>query len=196
MLEDVKGRYSRIEISLDEAIEDKELSLTGDYLSIISISGAGTCQIKLDHRHSQNIDLREITGLTGVFERLFFTTDGSGGKCIMFVGAGMAVTISPDPQKLRNFGAAGTSGITSNTAVTCLAAETFKLTDVSISNSNAKYSCYVGAWHYDPATFKAHAYILHPHHKIYFSAIDMYSLGVISYDGVHNVYVDILGSYE
>jgi hypothetical protein len=195
-LSSIKGRYTRIEIPLDKVENDKELFLNGDYLNIITISGNGSCEVKLDHRHSQTINLREISGFTGVFERLFFTSDGGGGSCTLFIGTGMAISISSDPQKLTNFVSTGIQGETLTDTVMGLSAVHLNLTDVSILNSSSKYACWVGVYINDPAIFKSYAYVLHPRKSIHFNAIDMYSLGVISYDGVHNVVINILGTYQ
>jgi hypothetical protein len=191
----VKGRYARIEISLEKAETGKELHIVGDYLGIISITGEGTCEVKLDHRHSQTIDFREISGITGVFERLYFTTDGGGGICSIFVGTGMAIHVTPNPEKMWGGGSAGTQVTTTTTDVQSLASESIKLEDVSILNSNGIYACYVGPYVSNLASFKAYAYVLLPHKTLRFSKMDMYALGVASYDAVNNVTIDILGRY-
>jgi hypothetical protein len=191
----VKGRYARIEISLDKAEVGKELHIVGDYLSIISITGEGTCEIKLDHRHSQSINFREISGFTGLFERLYFTTDGAGGTCTLFVGTGMAIQVLPDPEKLWAGGTTSTQVTTTTTDVQGLASSLLKLEDVTILNSNGKYACYVGPYNPNLAIFKAFAYVLLPHKTIPFKKVDMYTLGIASYDGVNNVIVDIIGRY-
>lgn len=191
----LKDRYTRIEIALDKAENDKELHITGDYLSLISISGTGTCEIKLDHRHSQKINLREISGITGIFERVFFTTDGAGGTCTMFIGTGMAITISPDPQQLENVGTASIQITTLVNTVSSLASESFKLRNVSILNTNGIYTCYVGPYSSDVDEFKSHAYVLLPHKSMRFSIVDMYTLACLAYDGVNNVVIAIIGTY-
>jgi hypothetical protein len=191
----IKGRYARIEIPLDKAETGKELHIVGDYLSIISITGEGSCEVKLDHRHSQSIDFREISGFAGVFERLYFTTDGGGGTCSIFVGTGMAIQVLPDPQKMWGGGSASTQISTTTTTVEALASSSFKLEDVTILNSNGIYACYVGAYYSNLASFKAYAYVLLPHKIIKFRKMDMYALGIASYDAVHNVTVNIIGRY-
>lgn len=192
----IKGRYARIEIPLNKAESGKELYITGDYLSIISITGEGTCEIKLDHRHSQAIDFREISGITGLFERLYLTTDGAGGICTLFVGTGIAINISANPEKLWAGGTACTQATTSTTVVLPLATITFKLEDVTILNSNGIYTCYVGCYNDDLATFKAYAYVLLPHKTLKFGKVDMHTLGIASYDAVNNVIVNVIGRCE
>ena len=192
----IKGRYARIEIPLNVAETGKELFLTGDYLSIISITGEGTCEVKLDHRHSQTIDLREISGITGPFGRVYLTTDGAGGLCSLYIGTGMAVQIAPDPQKLWNGGTTSTHVTTTVDAVQSLASEPYKLRDVTILNSNGIYACYVGPYNNNLAIFKAYAYTLLPHKTLKFATVDMYSLGAVSYDGVNNAILNVIGTYE
>ena len=192
----VKGRYARIEIPLNIAETGKELHITGDYLGVISITGDGSCDIKLDHRHSQAIDLREITGFSGFFERLYLTTDGEGGICSIYVGTGMAVHIAPDITNLWAGSSASTQITTLNDVVEAFASESFQLHDVSIVNTNSLYACYVGSYNSIPATFRTYAYTLLPHKILQFGIMDMYALGLISYDGVHNVKVDVLGTYQ
>ena len=192
----IKARYARIEISLDKAETGKELFLSGDYLSVVSITGNGTCEIKLDHRHSQFINLREISNIQGIFGRVYLTTDGEGGVATLYIGTGMAVNVLPDPQKLKSGGTESTQGTTMNDTVLCLASEPHNLRDVTILNSNGRYSCYVGPYNSIPATFRAFAYVLLPHKTVHFGFKDMYSLGILSYDGVNNVIVDIIGSYD
>jgi hypothetical protein len=192
----IKGRYARIEIPLNKAESGKELYITGDYLSVISITGEGTCEVKLDHRHSQSIDFREISGITGLFERLYLTTNGAGGVCTLFVGTGIAINISANPEKLWGGGTACTQAPTTTTTVRPLATTTFRLEDVTIFNSNGIYACYVGSYNDDLATFKAYAYVLLPHKTLKFSKVDMHTLGIASYDAVNNVIVDVIGRCE
>jgi hypothetical protein len=192
----IKGRYARIEISLDVAENGKELFITGDYLSVISITGEGTCEIKLDHRHSQTIDFREISGITGLFDRLYLTTDGGGGICSLFVGTGMAIQVMPNPEKLWGGGSAGRQLTTSITVVQRLSSVSLRLKNVTISNSNGIYACYVGPFSDNVAIFEGYATVLLPHKSLEFGAIDMSTLGTISYDGVNNIILNIIGTYE
>jgi hypothetical protein len=195
-LSSIKGRYARIEIPLNKAETDKELFLTGDYLSLISITGDGSCKIKLDHRHSQTIDLREITEISGFFERVYFTSDGSGGTCTFFVGTGMSIHVSPDPQKLRNGGVASAQIICTTDTVEALSTGPYILNNVTIQNSNGIYTCYVGPYNPNVTIFKSHAYMLLPHKTLHFTLVDMYALAVISYDGVNTLTLNIIGTYE
>lgn len=195
-MSDIKGRYSKIKISLDNAETEKELFITGDYLSLLSISGAGTCEIKIDHRHAQTIDLREITEISGAFERVYFTTDGAGGVCTFFVGSGLSMHVSPDPQKLRNTGVASTQITTTVDTVQSMANSPYILNSITILNTNGIYTCYVGPYNSNVAIFKAYAYVLLPHKTLHFTIADMYALAVIAYNGVNNVVVSVIGTYE
>jgi hypothetical protein len=191
----IKGRYARIEISLEKAETGKELHITGDYLSIITITGEGTCEIKLDHRHSQTIDFREISGITGPFERLYFTTNGGGGVCSIFVGTGMAIQVTPDLEKTWSGGSVSGRISTVTSTVVQLADYSYKLEDVTILNSNGIYACYIGAYNSNLTSFKVYAYVLLPHKTLKFSKMDMYALGITAYNPVQNVTVSIMGRY-
>jgi hypothetical protein len=192
----IKGRYARIEIPLNKAENGKELFITGDYLSIVSITGNGTCEIKLDHRHSQTIDLREISSITGNYERVYFTTDGAGGICTMFVGNGMAIHVSPDPEKIQSGGTVGRQLTTSTTIVQRLSETGLKVRNLHILNSNGIYACYAGAYVANAATFKNYAYLLLPHQLLKFDMVDLSALGCIAYDSTYNITLSILGTYE
>ena len=192
----IKGRYARIVLPLDVAETDKELHLTGDYISIVSFLGSGSCKIRLDHRHSQEIDLREISAISGSFEKVYLTTDGEGGTCTLFVGNGLAIHIAADPANLWNGTAAGTQATTLTNDVGGLSSQPFKLKNLSILNMNGVYACYVGTYVSDVDLFRNTAYLLLPHKTLHFEMIDMYSLGAATYDGVHNVTLSIIGIYE
>jgi hypothetical protein len=195
-LSSIKGRYAKIEIPLNKAETEKELHLTGDYLTVISITGSGTCKIKLDHRHSQELDLREISDISGSFERVYLTTDGGGGICSVFLGTGMAVHVNSNPQKLYNGWLVSAQATTPTDAVYAFADVTFILKNVNIINMNGKYSAYVGPYVNDVATFKAHAYLLLPHRELRFGTADMYALACVSYSVSHVVKLGVVGTYE
>lgn len=192
----IKGRYAKIEIPLNKAETEKELHLTGDYLTVVSITGSGTCKIKLDHRHSQELDLREISDISGFFERIYLTTNGGGGICSIFLGTGMAVHVNSNPQKLFNGWVVSTQATVPTDAVYAFADVTFILKNVSIVNMNGIYAAYVGPYTSDVATFKAHAYLLLPHHEMHFGTVDMYALACVSYSVDHAVKLAVIGTYE
>ena len=192
----IKGRYARIEIPLDKAETRKELFLSGDYLNIISITGEGTCEIKLDHRHSQTLDLREISKITGYFERVYLTTDGKGGICTLYIGTGIAINVISNPQKLWSGGSISTQ-ITTTDAVQSLASAPLRLYDVTILNEGLTgFPVYVGPYNSDLAIFRAHAYMILAEKTLKFTKKDMYSLATASYDAVNHETIYIIGTYE
>jgi hypothetical protein len=93
--EGVKARYARIELPLDSAESNKEMHLVGDYIGVVSITGSGTVKVRLDHRHSQEIDLREVSEISAVFGKLYFTTDGGGGTCTLYIGGALSARLKP-----------------------------------------------------------------------------------------------------
>jgi hypothetical protein len=93
--EGVKARYARFEFPLGTAESNKEMHLVGDYIGIVSITGSGTCKIRLDHRHSQEINLREVAEIAAPFGKMYFTTDGAGGTCTVYIGGALAARLKP-----------------------------------------------------------------------------------------------------
>jgi hypothetical protein len=93
--EGVKARYARIELPLGSAESNKEMHLVGDYIGVVSITGDATVKIRLDHRHSQEINLREVSEISAVFGKLYFTTDGAGGTCTLYIGGALSARLKP-----------------------------------------------------------------------------------------------------
>lgn len=93
---DPKARYSRITVSLDEALTDKEFHLAGSFLGVVSVMGGASCTIKLDYIHSGVIDLREVKEIKANFNKLYITTDGTGGALILYVCQYMETAIEPE----------------------------------------------------------------------------------------------------
>jgi hypothetical protein len=93
--EGVKARYARFEFPLGSAVSNQEMHLVGDYIGVVSITGSGTVKIRLDHRHSQEIDLREVSEINAVFGKLYFTTDGAGGTCTVYIGGALSAKLKP-----------------------------------------------------------------------------------------------------
>jgi len=188
--------YARIDISLEKEANDKLLHLEGDYLSVVTISGVGSCKIRLNHRHSPEINLREVSNVTGTFDKLYLTTDGGGGTCTTYIGVGEAISITPDAAKLWAGGVASTQITTSLTVVEGFCNEMFRLTELTIINTSGFYACYVGPYNSNAAYFKSKAYVLMPHAVLRFATAEMSSLACISYDGVNNVTLGIIGLLE
>jgi hypothetical protein len=106
--EGVKARYARFEFPLGSAVSNQEMHLTGDYIGVVSITGTGTVKIRLDHRHSQEIDLREVAEISAPFGKMYFTTDGAGGTCTVYIGGALAARLKPIQAKVSIRSVAGT----------------------------------------------------------------------------------------
>jgi hypothetical protein len=98
--EGVKGRYTRVTLDLSAAQTSQELAIEGDYIGVASITSTGTVKIRLDHRHSQEIDLREVSEISSPFGKIFFTTNGAGGECIIYVGGALTARLKPLQSKV------------------------------------------------------------------------------------------------
>jgi hypothetical protein len=191
----IKGRYAQIEISLDKAESGKELHITGDYLTIISITGEGTCEIKIDHRHSQTIDFREILGITGPFERLYFTSDGGGGTCSIFVGVGIAIHVTPDAEKTWGSGLFSERVITSD-SVQRFYATPLRLRYLKIYNGSPTQAVYLGKYNSSASTFSSEALVIGSYDIIDFKHVDLYELGFRHFTGATPFALHVFGSNE
>ena len=107
-VEGAKGRYARITLSLASAQSDELLEISGDYIGIASITGKGTCKMRLDHRHSQQIDLREVEEISSPFGKVYFETDGAGGSLVIYVGGALTARLKPVQSKVSLRDTAGT----------------------------------------------------------------------------------------
>jgi hypothetical protein len=114
--EGVKGRYTRITLDLATAQTNQKLHIEGDYIGVSSITSTGTCKIRLDHRHSQEINLREVSEIFSPFGGLYFTTDGVGGACIIYVGGLLTARLKPIQGKvsIRNIAGSDVDLVTDN----------------------------------------------------------------------------------
>ena len=178
-----KGSHSREEFSLESVESNKLLDLAGDYLNIISITGSGTCEIKLNSLESETVNLREILEISGAFERIYFTTDGGGGICVVNIGTGPAY-ISSISEKLwsgtafSNLYNTGAPGFHARFSAT-----TKKMVNFKINNKSVSYYVYIGKYFPDYSTFIANATYLAPGYSVEFDYIDIYTLAYGYYNG-------------
>lgn len=90
---DPKARYSQIKIPLDASLTDKEFSLAGSFIGVASITGNGTCEIKLDYTRSAKLDLRQIEEIKANFSRIYVTSNGNGGTCTLYICQAMETSL-------------------------------------------------------------------------------------------------------
>ena len=106
--EGATGRYARIEIDLGAASSDGLLELSGDYIGVVSITGDGTCKVRLDHRHAQQINLREVVEISSPFGKIYFESDGAGGTLTLYIGGALTARLKPIQSKVSLRSVAGT----------------------------------------------------------------------------------------
>lgn len=219
--EGVKGRYTRITLDLAAAQTNQELHLVGDYIGVASITSTGTCKVRLDHRHSQEIDLREVSEVSSPFGKMYFSTDGAGGEAVVYIGGALTARLKPLQSKVSIRNIAGSdvdllteagfdakmaalewSGTpystpkTSTNVVQKFEAATKKLRDVVIKNTHASYEVDIGVYHATPATFRAASFELGAGCAVGFKEVDLALLGLLSStDGEHAV-IHVLGVTE
>lgn len=99
-VEGAKGRYARIEIPLGAAKTDELIDIYGDYIGVVSITGDGTCKVRLDHRHAAQINLREVQEISSPFGKIYFETDGAGGLLTLYVGGALTARLKPIQSKV------------------------------------------------------------------------------------------------
>jgi hypothetical protein len=147
---------------------------------------------------------------------LYFTTDGAGGACVLYVGGLLTARLKPIQGKvsIRNIagsdvdlveakrftshtgGHLASTPKTSTNAVQKFEATTKKLRDVVIRNTDAANAVDIGLYNATPATFRAASFELAAASSIGFKEVDLTLLGLISSaDGSHAV-IHVLGVTE
>lgn len=106
--EGATGRYARIEIPLDTASVDGLIDIYGDYIGVVSITGDGTCKVRLDHRHAPQINLREVQEIASPFGKLYLESDGAGGLLTLYVGGALTARLKPIQSKVSIRSTTGT----------------------------------------------------------------------------------------
>lgn len=106
--EGMKGRYATIVLSLATAETDVLKEIDGDYIGVASITGDGTCKVRLDHRHAQELNLRQVSEIASPFGKMYFTTDGAGGEVVLLIGGALTARIKPIQSKVSLRSTAGT----------------------------------------------------------------------------------------
>ena len=107
-VEGATGRYARIEVDLSTGQSDGLLDLSGDYIGVVSITGDGTCKVRLDHRHAQQINLREVQEISSPFGKIYFETNGAGGMLTLYIGGALTARLKPIQSKVSIRTVAGT----------------------------------------------------------------------------------------
>lgn len=99
-----KGRYSKVTLDLATAQINQMLELHGNFIGVVKSTGAGTCIIRLDDRHSAELNLKQISEIGAPFGKIFFTTDGGGGSVEIYIGGELFSRFKPISTKvgLRN----------------------------------------------------------------------------------------------
>ena len=106
--EGMKGRYATITLSLATAETNVLKEIDGDYIGVASITGNGTCKVRLDHRHAQELNLRQVSEIASPFGKVYFTTDGAGGEVVLLIGGALTARIKPIQSKVSLRSIAGT----------------------------------------------------------------------------------------
>ena len=142
---DPKARYSRITIPLNVAFTDKEYHLAGSFIGVVSVTGGGSCTIRLDYLHSGQINLREIETIKSKFNKLYITTDGNGGVLTLYICQSMETIISPETKTAYTGMVLSMAGETGNDVLRLIdSSYGFHLTEVTIRNANFTRDAEIG----------------------------------------------------
>jgi hypothetical protein len=107
-VEGATGRYARIEMPLGVAKTNELIDIYGDYIGVVSITGDGSCKVRLDHRHAPQINLREVQEISSPFGKIYLETDGAGGMLTLYVGGALTARLKPIQSKVSIRTVAGT----------------------------------------------------------------------------------------
>jgi hypothetical protein len=181
---DPKARYSKIEISLGASCEDKELYLSGSFIGVSYLSGGGSCEIKLDYIAAQKIDLRQVRQIRANFSKIYFTCDGHGGLCRIYVCQAMETTIDPSNQSPYSGTVWSASKNSTNIVRRITDYGHVKVNRIKIRNTHATYGVDLGfvskASIPDTAYFRSYGYRLIAQDDIEFTELDLYGMGFVS----------------
>jgi hypothetical protein len=182
---DIKGRYSRIRISLYEPFTDKEFHLTGSFIGVASITGGGTCEIRLDHVHAEVINLREIKEIKSRFDKIYITSDGWGGFLTLYICQSMETIIDAEKETvftgtLRNYSRNSQNYVRRVSETWFYKANRFK-----IRNTHAVNGVDIGYVPFtadlpDAASFRAYAFRLIAQDVLELTEVQLKGIGFIS----------------
>jgi len=178
-----KAHYTRISISLYNALADTEYYLSGSFIGVASITGGATCKIRLNHAHAEQINLREVQEIRGKFNRVYITSDGEGGILTLYICQSMETLISPKAATPFTGTVLSISGSTTNIVERMTETYHYKASEIHIQNTHAANDIELGwAGYTIPATadFRNYSYCLAAGENIKLIDVDLYYLAYCS----------------
>jgi len=188
-----KGHYSRINISLDSVLDNVEFHLAGSFIGVAAITGVATCEIRLNHPHAELINLREVHEINGIFNKIYVTTDGVQGECVIYVCQHMVTKIKTSEKTkfhgmIRNY-----AKTTSNDVARLTEPFHYIAKKLDIRNTDAVNSAEIGVAPFwglpSTATFRGYSYRILAEDNLSLSYVDLFYVGYVS--TVDDAHVDL-----
>jgi hypothetical protein len=199
---DPKARYSRITIDLNEAFIDKEYYLAGSFIGVVSVTGGASCSIKLDYERSGVLNLREIKSIKANFNKLYITTDGVGGKVILYICQSMEAQIAPETKDIFTGMVFSVAANTANDVQRLIdSSYGFHLSEVTIRNAHLVNDAEIGWVHFTDtvpsrAEFLAWSFRLLPKMQTTLVKVNAAGIGYCSTVAGNHANLKIIGSIE
>ena len=198
---DPKARYSRIRIRLYDSFTDKEFYLSGSFIGVASITGGATCQLRLDHIHAEEINLREVEEIRSNFNRIYITTDGAGGVVTLYICQSMETIISADKKTVFTGLCNNYSYVSTNTVRRVSPNYHYKANRIRIRNTHATYAVELGTIISktsvpSTAIFRSWSYRLIAQEAIEFTHVDLFHMGFVSTVDDAHVNLKMMASLE
>jgi hypothetical protein len=131
-----KASFYRVEISLENARDNEKLSIAGEYLTVGKIHGYASCKIRLNHSNAPLLDLREVREFEGHFDDIFFTTDGYGHKCVLYIATSLNTKVHVSTP-LKYDGGALTGALNTQNYVRRFTEEEYIMNEFNLRNTHA-----------------------------------------------------------
>lgn len=138
-----KASYYRVKISLDEPLDNVKLPIAGEYLTVGKIHGYASCKIRLNHSASTLLDLREVREFEGHFEDIWFTTDGYGYECVLYIATSLNTKVHVSTP-LKYDGGALSGALNTQNYVRRFTEDEYIMNDFHLRNTHAANSFEIG----------------------------------------------------
>jgi len=192
-----KASYYKVKISLNKVLENQKLSIAGEYLTVGKIHGYASCKIRLNHPHSTLLDLREVREFEGHFDEVYFTTDGYGYECILYVATSLNTKVHVSTP-LKYDGGALSGALNTQNYVRRFSNEEWIMNEFHLRNTHATYAFEIGVVARDSlpdiAYFRDYSWRIIAQEDFKLSNINLRTLGFASTVDDASVNLKYLGS--
>jgi hypothetical protein len=192
-----KASFYRVRISLDNVRDNEKLSIAGEYLTVGKIHGYASCKIRLNHSNAPLLDLREVREFEGHFDDIYFTTDGYGYECVLYVATSLNTKIHVSTP-LKYDGGALTGALNTQNYVRRFSEEEYIMNEFNLRNSHATYAFEIGVvardWLPTIAYFRDYSWRIIAQETFKLTKVNLRTLGFASTVDDASVNLKYLGS--